>query len=133
MQIKQEKQLNTKEYIHKFPVDKVYDALKTSPQGLTEKQAKENQKAQGKNLIEEKKKESVFLSFLKNFISLMAVLLWISGIIAFIADMPQLAIAIWSINIINGVFSFGRNTVLEKLRMHLKVCYRHIQGSYVMA
>ena len=36
----------------------------------------------------------------------MAILLWIGGIMAYFADMLQLAIAIWLVNIINGVFSF---------------------------
>ena len=98
--------LNMKKYIYKSPVDKVYEDLNTGPQGLTQKQAEENQKIQGKNLIEEKKKESVLRVFLKNFTSLMAVLLWIGGFLAFFADMPQLGISIWLVNVINGVFSF---------------------------
>jgi magnesium-transporting ATPase (P-type) len=36
----------------------------------------------------------------------MAILLWIGGVVAFFADMPELGVAIWLVNIINGVFSF---------------------------
>jgi P-type Ca2+ transporter type 2C len=95
-----------KESIHKLPVNEVYEALGVSPNGLTQTQAEENQKIYGKNVIEEKKKESLILIFLKNFINIMAILLWVGGIMAFFADMPQLAIAIWLVNVINGVFSF---------------------------
>jgi magnesium-transporting ATPase (P-type) len=55
--------LNTKEYIYKFPIDKIYEVLKSTPDGLTQQQAEEKQKIQGKNLIDEKKKESVLIIF----------------------------------------------------------------------
>jgi P-type Ca2+ transporter type 2C len=95
-----------KDTIHKLPVKEVYDALGVGTNGLTQAQAEESQKKYGKNVIEEKKKESVLLIFLKNFTNIMAILLWVGGIMAFFADMPQLAIAIWLVNVINGVFSF---------------------------
>lgn len=95
-----------KSSIPKLSVDKVYEVLGSSSLGLTKDQAIEYQKQQGKNLIEEKKKKSVILIFLGNFTHLMAILLWIGGVVAFLGDMPQLAIAIWLVNVINGVFSF---------------------------
>ncbi len=101
-----ELEVDDKTNIYKLPVDKVYEVLQSTAQGLTQEQAEENQKKQGKNLIDERKKKSVLLIFLGNFVHLMAVLLWVGGIVAFFADMPQLAIAIWLVNIINGVFSF---------------------------
>ncbi len=95
-----------KRNIYKLTVDKVYNALDTSPKGLSQAQAEEKQKELGKNLIEEKKRKSVILIFLENFIHLMAILLWIGGAVAFFAGMPQLGIAVWLVNVINGVFSF---------------------------
>jgi P-type Ca2+ transporter type 2C len=35
----------------------------------------------------------------------MAVLLWVAGGLALLAELPQLAIAVWTVNLINGVFS----------------------------
>ena len=101
-----ESTVNVKESIYKLPINKVYEELGTSPQGLTQAQAEENQKKFGKNLLEEKKKKSVILIFLSNFIHLMAILLWAGGAVAFIAGMPQLGVAVWLVNVINGVFSF---------------------------
>jgi magnesium-transporting ATPase (P-type) len=92
--------------ISKLTVDEVYKALGSSVLGLSKSQAEERQKEYGKNLIEEKKKKSVILVFLSNFIHLMASLLWIGGTVAFFAGMPQLGVAIWLVNVINGVFSF---------------------------
>lgn len=97
---------NAKESIFKLPVSEVYEALGTRPEGLAQTEAEERQKEQGKNLIEEKKKKSSLLIFLSNFTHLMAILLWIGGTVAIFADMPQLGIAIFMVNIINGVFSF---------------------------
>lgn len=97
---------NAKDNIHKLPVNQVLEILKTNAQGLTKVQAEENQKIQGKNLLVEKKRQSVVLIFLSNFIHLMAILLWLGGTVAFFAGMPQLGVAVWLVNIINGVFSF---------------------------
>jgi len=58
--------------------------------------------------------------FLSNFISLMAILLWIGGIIAFFAGMPELGIAIWLVNVINGVFSFMQEFRASKATEALK-------------
>ncbi|MDF2942872.1 MAG: cation-transporting P-type ATPase [Herbinix sp.] len=98
--------VNVKDNIYKFPVNKVLETLGTSLQGLTQAQAEENQKTQGKNLLDEKKKKSIILILLSNFVHLMAILLWVGGAVAFLAGMPQLGIAVWLVNVINGVFSF---------------------------
>lgn len=95
-----------KSTIYKLPVDKAYEVLGTTAKGLTQAQAEQLQKEQGKNLIDEKKKKSPILIFLGNFTHLMAILLWVGGGVSFLADMPQLGIAIWLVNVINGVFSF---------------------------
>lgn len=106
--------------IYKLPVNKVLEELETSFQGLTQMQVQENQKKYGKNLIEEKKKKSIILTFLSNFIHLMAILLWIGGAIAFIAGMAQLGVAIWLVNVINGIFSFWQEFRAEKATEALK-------------
>lgn len=123
---------NSKVKIYKLPVDKVYEALGTSVQGLTQAQAQEKQLEHGKNLIDEKKKKSSILIFLGNFTHLMAVLLWVGGAVAFFADMPQLAIAIWLVNVINGVFSFWQEhragKATDALRNMLPSYARVIRG-----
>jgi magnesium-transporting ATPase (P-type) len=44
----------------------------------------------------------------------MAILLWVGGAVALVARMPQLAIAIWLVNVINGAFSFWQEYRAEK-------------------
>jgi cation transport ATPase len=33
------------------------------------------------------------------------VLLWVGGLLALLAELPPLAVAVWTVNLINGVFS----------------------------
>ncbi|MGL4662080.1 MAG: cation-translocating P-type ATPase [Culicoidibacterales bacterium] len=74
----------------------------------------------GENKIEEKKGEPLWRIFLKNFTSLMAFLLWIGGFIAFFSGTPELGIAIWMVNIINGLFSFFQERKAGKAMDALK-------------
>ncbi|HEX9026479.1 MAG TPA: cation-transporting P-type ATPase, partial [Clostridium sp.] len=97
---------NLKKIIHQLSLSEVYDALKTSEQGLTQSDFEERLQEYGSNTIQEVKGKPLILKFLANFTHLMAILLWVGGVIGFIAQMPQLGIAIWMVNIINGVFSF---------------------------
>ena len=97
---------NEIESIYKLSSDDACGIMNTRAEGLTASEVEDNRKKYGSNVISEKKGKPVILVFLSNFISLMAILLWAGGLIAFIADMPELGIAIWLVNIINGVFSF---------------------------
>lgn len=106
--------------IHKLTEEEACKALGTGPQGLTSQQAAENQQKFGKNIIQKQKGKPVILVFLSNFVSLMAILLWVGGIIAFVAQMPELAIAIWLVNVINGVFSFCQEFRASKATEALK-------------
>lgn len=50
----------------------------------------------------------------------MAILLWVGGLIAFVAGTPVLGFAIWLVNIINGVFSFWQEFRASKATEALK-------------
>jgi potassium/sodium efflux P-type ATPase len=100
--------------IEMMPASDVFSALKSRPGGLTRKEAEDLLKDYGLNVIREVKGKSLLVKFLANFIHLMAILLWIAGFVALIARMPQLAISIWTVNIINGAFSFWQEYKAEK-------------------
>jgi len=68
----------------------------------------------GRNVIREVEGKPLIVKFFANFTHLMAILLWVGGAVGFIAQMPQLGIAIWMVNIINGVFSFWQEYRAEK-------------------
>lgn len=50
----------------------------------------------------------------------MAILLWIGGLVAFIAQLPELGIAIWLVNLINGAFSFWQEYKAEQATAALR-------------
>ncbi len=111
---------NLKHSIQKVPADKVYETLGSCPAGLTQAQATDLQGIQGKNVIESAKKKSILSVILANFANLMAILLWIGGIIAFFAQMPELGVAIWLVIFINGTFSFWQEHRASKATEALK-------------
>ena len=109
--------------LYKATSRQIYEQLETSAHGLSQEEASKRLNQFGLNEIAKKKKNNVFIMFFKNFISMMAILLWIAGTISiiscFIAEetsssigplkdpgMLYLGIAIFMVNIINGVFSF---------------------------
>jgi magnesium-transporting ATPase (P-type) len=85
-----------------LPIPDVYQVLEARPGGLTQAEAAARLQHYGPNAIREVKGTSLVLKFLANFTHLMALLLWIGGAEAFIAQLPQLGIAIWMVNLING-------------------------------
>ena len=87
-------------------IEAVYHDLETTPMGLSEDEAKRRQVSFGLNRVSEKKNFHPWSQLLKQFVSAMAILLWIAGILAIIAKMPELAVAVWAVVVINGVFSF---------------------------
>ncbi|MGV8026396.1 MAG: cation-translocating P-type ATPase [Anaerolineaceae bacterium] len=98
----------------------VYSLLESSPSGLVKQEVLSRQKTFGPNLLQSEKKTSLYVKFLANFTHLMAILLWAGGVAALIARMPQLAIAVWMVNIINGAFSFWQEFRAEKASEELR-------------
>lgn len=118
-----EKSLDLKkirEEISLLDVQKTFSSLETSPGGLTQSEAARRLKIHGRNALREVKGKPLYLKLLANFTHLMALLLWAAGFAALIAKMPQLAIAVWAVNLINGAFSFWQEFRAEKATDALK-------------
>jgi Ca2+-transporting ATPase len=111
--------------VHRLPVPEVCRALMTRPRGLTAAEAEERLRRVGPNTLPEVKGKPLILKFLANFAHLMAILLWVGGAIAFIAQLPQLGVAIWTVNLINGVFSFWQEYKAEKATEALRRLIPH--------
>lgn len=96
--------------------ENIFQELMTSENGLTEDEAKKRISIFGENILKKIKQTPAYLKFLKNFISLFAILLWIGGGLCFIpgVDMPQLGWAIFVVIIVNSVFSFWQEFKAEK-------------------
>lgn len=92
----------------------------TTSQGLAQEEADNRLKKYGENTIQAAKKRSEILIFVENFTSMMAILLWASGIIAMFAGMLELGVAIWTVNVINGCFSYWQQHAAQKATDSLK-------------
>jgi potassium/sodium efflux P-type ATPase len=101
-------------------IPEVYSSLQTTSSGLTQAEAESRLATYGKNALREVKGKPLYIKLFANFTHLMAIMLWIAGIAAFIAQMPQLGIAVWAVNIINGGFSFWQEFRAEKATEALK-------------
>lgn len=88
--------------------------LDTGPDGLSATQAAARLRLLGPNRIQKDKGPSILSRFFANYAHLMAILLWIGGATAFAASMPEMGVAIWMVNIINGLFSFWQEFRVEK-------------------
>lgn len=116
-----DKSNNKQSNLASIPPHEVYKALNTRKEGLTQVEITERREKFGYNKIDEPKGESEIIKFLRHFISMMAILLWVGGIIAFwFTDTPQLGIAIWLVNVINGLFSYFQESKASKATEALK-------------
>lgn len=118
--------------IQTLAIPEVFVALQTNEQGLTHDEATARLQRYGENVLREIAGKPLGVKLLANFTHLMALLLWIGGLTAFIAQLPQLGIAIWLVNVINGGFSFWQEYKAEKateaLRRLLSPYARVIRG-----
>ncbi|WP_281164613.1 cation-translocating P-type ATPase [Liquorilactobacillus sicerae] len=92
----------------------LYQEFSSSPIGLTAQVAADRLQQNGLNTIQKIKRQPEWQVFLKNFVSLMACLLWVSGLIAFFSGTTELGIAIWCVNLINGLFSYYQQHAAQK-------------------
>lgn len=82
--------------------------------GLSAEEAQKRLEQYGKNELAQAKQESLFKKLLRNFTSLMALLLWAGGIMAIVSGALELGISIFCVNLINGFFSFFQEFKAEK-------------------
>lgn len=106
--------------IHDLPTGQVFAALDSNPQGLTPDEARERLAQYGLNVLHEPPRKPLIRALLAHFTHLMAWLLWIGGGVAFVAQTPTLGIAIWLVNVINGLFSFWQEYKAEQATAALR-------------
>lgn len=106
--------------IHSLTIAEVFSATVSGPSGLGDSEAAERLETFGPNSIRKVRGRPLVVRFLANFTHLMAILLWVGGIVGFLARMPQLGIAIWLVNLINGIFSFWQEYRAEQATLALQ-------------
>ncbi|MCP9841503.1 cation-transporting P-type ATPase [Synechococcus sp. J7-Johnson] len=100
--------------IWSLPLEQVYPGLRTTPEGLSQLEAEQRLERYGANRLPPLKRRPLVLRFLDQMLHFMALLLWIAGMLAFVAGTPQLGWAIWAVVLINGIFSFWQEFQAER-------------------
>ncbi|MCK9622733.1 MAG: cation-transporting P-type ATPase [Methylobacter sp.] len=122
--------------IHQFTVDEALASLHSSYDGLPQDEAESRLDEYGPNQVEEVRRESLTLRFIKEFTHFFALILWLATGLAFFAEamqpgggMAMLGYAVLGVILINGLFSFWQQyraecaiSALQKLLpYHVKV------------
>lgn len=100
--------------ISKLPPKSVYDYFKTTEKGLVSSEYQTRFARYGANTLKTKKTFHPLKSFLKNFVNLMAIMLWVASILAIVSGTPIISYVIWCIIFINAVFSFIQESKADK-------------------
>ncbi|MBK7414471.1 MAG: cation-transporting P-type ATPase [Dechloromonas sp.] len=107
--------------IHNLSAEQALASLKTSTAGLAAAEATRRQAEFGPNHVEEVGRESLMLTFAREFTHFFAIILWIGALLAFLADsfdpgqgMARLGVAIVGVIIVNGIFSFWQEYRAEQ-------------------
>jgi Ca2+-transporting ATPase len=106
--------LSASQPIWSLPLEQVYPGLRSTPDGLSQLEAEQRLERYGANRLPPLKRRPLALRFLDQMVHFMALLLWIAGVLAFVAGTPQLGWAIWAVVLINGVFSFWQEFQAER-------------------
>lgn len=83
----------------------VYDYLGTAESGLSEDIAQQRAEICGENSIKSKRSFHPLRRIAMQLVNLLALMLWAAGTLAFFSGTPVIAVAIWSIIILNAFFS----------------------------
>ena len=101
--------------------EEVWSELETKKGGLSEQEARRRLEEFGPNILEKIRTTPLYLRFAANLTNLFAILLWVAGILAFVAGMPQLGWAILAVIFINASFSLWQEYKAEKAVEALRV------------
>jgi len=103
-----------------LPIETVYQSLGSTVNGLTEAEAAERLQRFGPNELPTPPRRPLWLRFADQLTHFMALLLWVAGLLAFIAQTPALGWAIWAVIWINALFSFWQEFQAEQALAALK-------------
>ncbi|MCC7103953.1 MAG: HAD-IC family P-type ATPase, partial [Chloroflexi bacterium] len=95
-------------------------ALSARPTGLATSEAEARLRRDGPNVLPVAPSPPAWRLLIGQMVHFFAVMLWVAGVLAFIAGMPELGIAIFVIIILNGLFSFAQEHRAERAAARLR-------------
>jgi P-type Ca2+ transporter type 2C len=103
-----------------LPVEQLYKDMASGPEGMTVADAAKRLLEVGQNQISEGHHVPLWKKLVPHVTNLLAILLWIAGVLAYFGGMPELAWAVFAVIVINAVFSFVQEFKAEKATEALK-------------
>ncbi len=94
--------------------------LPRGPTGLTTEEATARLDSFGPNTLPIRSGPAVWRQLLAQFVHFFAILLWVAGGLAFVAELPELGIAIFGVIVLNGIFAFIQEHRAEKAGQRLR-------------
>ena len=107
------------EYLYES-IDDVFRRLRSSPQGLSSDEARNRLERYGKNVIAERRRESLGGKFLAQFGDPFGVLLLAASVLAAVAEMYSLSIIVVFVVVINAILGFIQEWRAERAMEALK-------------
>jgi len=105
---------STPGHIAELRPEDVYASCASSASGLSRVEVETRLGEYGPNAVTPTARPRFLYRFASNFVHVMAVLLWVGGGVAFAGGLPELGVAIWVVNVVNGLFSFWQEHKAEK-------------------
>ncbi len=90
------------------------------PEGLTSTDAAARLREYGPNLLPSRKPRSAWRQLAAQMVHFFALMLWVAGILAILAGMPQLGLAIFVVIVLNGIFAFVQEYRAERASERLR-------------
>jgi magnesium-transporting ATPase (P-type) len=91
-----------------------------NPSGLSDAQAASRLARDGHNVLPSPKPPAAWRQLVAQMTHFFALMLWIAGVLAFVARLPQLGIAIFVVILVNGVFAFVQESRAEHAAERLR-------------
>jgi magnesium-transporting ATPase (P-type) len=103
-----------------MPIDNVFEDLKSSPDGLSNEEAKNRLKKYGYNKLTEKRQIPLITKFIKHLRDLFGILLLFAAFLSYISGSPELALIILAVVFVNIFVSLFQENRAEKAMETLK-------------
>ena len=89
-------------------------------QGLTSAQAAERRAEHGPNRLPPPRRPSMLRRLVGELTHFFALMLWVAGILALVAGLPELGVAIFAVIVLNGVFAFAQQARADRAAERLR-------------
>ena len=117
---------------HTNQIEEIYKKLKSSKQGLTNKEAEKRLKQFGYNVLPKGKKNGIIKIFITQFLSPIIAILILAIVLSLIIGEKVDALFIFAVIMINGVLGtvqeYAAEKSAEKLQDMIKVCVKVIRN-----